>query len=148
MVPKISERYFQALLVEQDALEAVSTISGFWSHRMEASKPMFGLRRPEYICQLVLIYTGEIGNGGHSQFFLNRDHGYIADCIEALHAVRLQDLATILRQASKVPGNRKRLHQLDQEVWSNSLNVDRALQTFLQENSDHVLLEERPSPKG
>ena len=109
---------------------------------------MFGLRRPEYICQLVLIYTGEIGNGGHSQFFLNRDHGYIADCIEALHAVRLQDLATILRQASKVPENRKRLDRLDQEVWSNSLNVDRALQTFLQENSDHVLLEERPSPKG
>ncbi|MFG5384571.1 hypothetical protein, partial [Yoonia sp. R2-816] len=56
MVPKISEKYFQSLLRQADALDAVSTISGFWSHRADEARPMFGLSLPEYQCQLVLIY--------------------------------------------------------------------------------------------
>ncbi|KQI73763.1 hypothetical protein AN191_02565 [Loktanella sp. 5RATIMAR09] len=147
MVPKISEKYFQSLLRQKDALEAVSTISGFWSHRADQTKAMFGLSRPEYQCQLVLIYTGEVGNGGHSQFFSNRGHKYIDDLLASLEATLLRDLARILREASKLQSDIEGLHLLDQEVWAQSLKVDGALQRFLRTNSDDVLQQERPESR-
>jgi len=136
MVPKISEKYFQSLLEQTDALEAVSTISGFWSHRADGAKKMFGLSLPEYQCQLVLIYSGEVGNGGHSQFFSNRAQKYIDDLLTALRATSLHDLAQVLGQAVNMQDDMEGLHSLDQQVWEQSLAVDHALQMFLRENSN------------
>ena len=143
MVPRISEKYFQSLLEQTDALEAVSTISGFWSHRADEAKTKFGLSLPEYQCQLVLIYSGEVGNGGHTQYFANRGQYYTDDLLTALEATSLRDLARTLGQAVDIQEDIERLHQLDQQFWEQSSTVDRELQAFLRKNSNIVLVPER-----
>lgn len=104
---------------------------------------MFGLSLPEYHCQLVLIYSGEVDNGGHSQFFSNRAQKYIYDLLAALKATSLHDLAQVLSQAVDVQEDMEQLHSLDQQFWEQSLVVDHALQVFLRENSHIVLVPER-----
>lgn len=143
MTPKISEQYFRSLLAHPDSLEATSTISGFWSHRVDEAKPMFGLSRPEYHCQLVLIYTGEVGNGGHSQFFLNRGHDLVDDHVAALDTILSPYLASTLRKAAGIRADTEGLHTLDQQAWPHMSKADQALQMFLRENSEHVLQQER-----
>jgi len=143
MKPKISEQYFHTLLHQPDALEAVSAISGFWAHRADKSKPMFGLSFPEFQCQLVLVYSGEIGNGGHLQFFANRGLERINDYVSALDAISLSNLADILRKAAKTPADLQGLHNLDIQAWPYMSAVERALQAFLQVNSSQVLQQER-----
>jgi len=143
VVPKISDKYFQSLLEQTDALDAVSTISGYWSHRADETKTQFGLSLPEYQCQLVLIYSGEVGNGGHSQFFSNRGQEYMDDFLTALEATSLHDLACALGQAVDIQEDIESLHPLDQKVWEQSSAVDRALQVFLRKNSNIVLEPER-----
>ena len=143
MTPKISETYFQSLLKQTDALDAVSTISQFWSHRTDRIKPRFGLALPEYHCQLVLIYSGEVGNGGHVQFFENRGLKHVEDYVAALEATSLQELAHSLRQAADIHPDAERLHLLDQQMWEHSLTIDEAVQVFLRKNSNIVLEPER-----
>ncbi len=143
MAPKISEKYFQALLGQVDALEAVSTISGFWSHRADETKTTFGLSLPEYQCQLVLIYTGEVANGGHSQFFSNRGYKHLDDHLSALEAALLHSLARILREALDLQADIGELHLIDQQAWAQISEVHGALQLFLRKNSDVVLQPER-----
>ena len=104
---------------------------------------MFGLSLPEYHCQLVLIYSGEVGNGGHNQFFSNRTQKYIDDLLAALKATSLHDLAQVLNQAADIQDDMERLHSLDQQFWEQSSAVDYALQVFLRENSHIVLVPER-----
>ncbi len=143
MVPKISETYFQSLLEQADAFDAISTISGFWAHRADEAKAMFGLSLPEYHTQLVLIYTGEVGNGGHVQFFSHRGKKYMDDLLTALEATYLHDLARALGQAGDIQDDVERFHPLDQQVWEQSSAVDRALQVFLRNNTNNVLVQER-----
>ncbi|MEJ2001017.1 MAG: DUF4375 domain-containing protein [Maritimibacter sp.] len=143
MMAKISEQYFQRLLNHPNALEAVSVISGFWSHRADGAKSMFGLSLPEYRCELALIYSGEVGNGGHSQFFANRGHDRINDYIAALDAVSLPDLGCILAKAAETPIDLQSLHELDEQAWSYMSAVEPALQAFLEDNSNQVLQSER-----
>jgi len=145
MMLKISEQYFQTMLDQPNALQAVSTISGFWSNRADDAKPLFDLSLPEYQCQLALIYSGEIGNGGHSQFFANRGHERMDDYIAALEAVSLHDLADVLRKAAETPTDLKNLHRLDKQAWSYMSTLECALQAFLQDNSGQVLQPERSS---
>lgn len=142
-MPKISEKYFQSLLEQTDALDAVSTISGFWSHRADEAKTMFGLSLPEYQCQLVLIYSGEVCNGGHFQFFSNRGQKYVDDHLTALEATSLHGLARTLRQAVDIQDDLEGLYLLDQHAWKQSSAIDRALQVFLRKNSNIVLEPER-----
>uniref|UniRef100_UPI003727FCBD DMP19 family protein n=1 Tax=Yoonia sp. R2-816 TaxID=3342638 RepID=UPI003727FCBD len=134
---------FQSLLRQADALDAVSTISGFWSHRADEARPMFGLSLPEYQCQLVLIYTGEVGNGGHVQFFSNRGQKYLDDHLAALEATSLHAFVGTLSRALNMQDDIEGLHLLDQEVWEHSFAVDGALQDFLRKNSNIVLKPER-----
>lgn len=143
MAPKISEKYFQALLGQVDALEAVSTLSGFWSHRADETKKTFGLSLPEYQCQLVLIYIREVANGGHTQFFTNRGHQHVEDYLAALEATLLHGLARILRKALDMQTEIEVLHLIDQQAWAQISEVDDALQLFLRQNSDGVLQPER-----
>jgi hypothetical protein len=140
---KISETYVQSLLGQADVPGAVSTLSGFWSPRVDAAKPMFGLSRPDYQCQLVLIHTGEVGNGGHAQFFENRGCDHIEEHVAALEAVSLAGLARVLRDAVEIKTDDDRLHVLDQEAWARQSEVHPALLMFLRQNSDDVLKPER-----
>lgn len=105
---------------------------------------MFGLSLPEYQCQLVRIYTGEVDNGGHTQFFSNRGFKYMDDLLAALEATSLHGLACILRKALGVQDDIEMLHLLDRQVWDQSADVDGALQLFLRQNSDALLKPERP----
>lgn len=143
MIPKISEKYFQALLGQVDAVEAVSTISGFWSHRADDTKRTFGLSLPEYQCQLVLIYTGEVANGGHAQFFSNRGNKHVDDHLAALEATLLHGLARTLREALYIQTDIEGLHVIGQQAWAQISKADGALQLFLRKNSDVVLRPER-----
>ena len=143
MALKLSEKYFQALLGQGDALEAVSTISGFWSHRADETKATFGLSLAEYQCQLVLIYTGEVANGGHNQFFSNRGHKHVGDHLAALEATSLHGLACILGEALDAQADIERLHLIDQQAWAQISEVDGALQLFLRKNYGDVLQPER-----
>lgn len=140
---KIAEAYIQSLLTQEDALGAVLTLSGFWSPRADAAKPMLGLSRSECLCQLVLIYAGEVGNGGHFQFFDNRGFETIDDHVAALEAVSLPSLAKVLREAVKVQNDDEALDVLDREAWRRFPEVYRALQIFLRKTSDDVLKPER-----
>lgn len=143
MLPQISEKYFQSLLEQVDALDAVTTISGYWSHRTDETRTMFGLSLPEYQCQLVLIYSGEVGNGGHVQFFSNRGQELVNDYLMALDATALHELAHTLRQAVEIKNDFESLHLLDRQMWEQASAVEGALQVFLRENSNIVLRPER-----
>ena len=108
---------------------------------------------------LSLIYTGEVGNGGHSQFFLNRGGRIAREVVQALDAASLGRAKHILLRACGVfPGGvvpdepenilddlpdsaRSVLDGLDRELSAE--RVDGALLAYLQRNADLVLLPER-----
>jgi Domain of unknown function (DUF4375) len=55
--------------------------------------------------RMFCIYTGEVGNGGHAQFFLNPGGCYAGRVLVALHEMSLDSLEDILRRAIEVfPG--------------------------------------------
>lgn len=104
---------------------------------------MFGLSRPEYQCQLVMIDAEEGGNGGHVQFFCNRGQKYLDDHLAALEATALHGLARALRQAGDMQDDMEGLHLLYQNVREQNSAVDGALHVVLRTNSNIVLEPER-----
>ena len=98
----ISENYFKNLLQERNALEAVSILSSFWSSRALDSEKNFNLSGPEYNVQLVLIYSGEVGNGGHSQCFFSRGVVYLNDTVVALQKLGLSPADKLILKASTI----------------------------------------------
>ena len=96
---KLSPDYFDKLLTDTDPVEAVAALSAFWQPRIDSTAAQFGLSLPEYQVQLILIYTGELGNGGHGQFFVNRGVAYLDDTVAALQAVGPEALGDVLGQA-------------------------------------------------
>ncbi|WP_412562822.1 hypothetical protein [Thalassobius sp. MITS945101] len=143
MIPNVSEQYFQSLLIQQDARAAVSTISGFWAYRADESLPLWGLSQSEYFCQLVLISTGEIANGGLTQFVENRGTELMADHIAAMRAVLLDQFADVLVLAELTPSNATALRELDHRAWGLLDGVDRSIQRYLGKNQRSVLVGER-----
>lgn len=118
----IAEDYFNRLLHETDPLEAVGTLSDRWGLRTESTGTWLGLSRPEHQVTMVLIYLGEVGNGGHTQFFSNRG-GEIATRVRAaLREIGLVDLEVFLESAvavfpdGEVPADRGEVDRLF-EVW-------------------------------
>jgi hypothetical protein len=118
----IAEDFFKRLLYGTDPLEAVGTLSDRWSVRTESTGTWLGLSRPEHQVTMVLIYVGEVGNGGHTQFFSNRG-GKIATRVRAaLREVGLIELEVLLESAvavfpdGEVPADRGEVDQLF-EVW-------------------------------
>lgn len=145
---RISEQYFQALLRKADAVEAVYALSGSWAARLDDTKPLFGVSYPEYQCQLILIYSGEVGNGGHSQFFLNRGVRTVGDLEIALKDALLPDLAEIMLDAvacfeQEDTVASETMQELDQTAWKKLHDVDRVLQAFLLANETMILRQER-----
>ncbi len=154
MTFKVSEAYFQKLLASPDPIEAVSNLSSFWANRMVDQAEYFGLSKPEWNVQLILIYTGEVANGGHSQFFLNRGKKHVASIISALGDASMHEHATILKEAATVLGtydqsseiNSRELVQLDgldNRFDASTTDVDLSLLSYLRDNEEYVLLPER-----
>ncbi|MEH6646503.1 DMP19 family protein [Sulfitobacter sp.] len=141
---KLAADYFEKLLNDADPVEAVAALSAFWQPRIDSIAARFGLSLPEYQVQLVLIYTGELGNGGHAQFFVNRGVAYVDDTIAALQAVGLEALGDVLGQAEAVlaiagrefaPSDAAALEMLPE--------VDAALLAYCRAHKDSILLPER-----
>jgi hypothetical protein len=166
---KISESYFKDLLFRTEALDAVSKLDCYWCTHLDRGEPiLLGLSEPERHVHLCLIYTGEVGNGGHSQFFMNRG----GDCTErtliALQAMGFSDLQGCLERACQVFTNGtvprdfeeveraidgfsdeqlNRLHSMDQEVWSMQ-DIDERLLAYLRLHEDEILRRERGLTDG
>jgi len=162
-VAPIAEEYVQRLLHETDPLEAVTILSARWSVRARATEPSFGLSKPEYQVTMVLIYTGEVGNGGHTQFFSNRGGEIVSPVRDALREIGLVELDTILGEAvalfpgGRVPADREEVDRLweswderqlgkfgdlDARAWRQP-DVDRRLLDYLRQHQTEVLRPER-----
>jgi hypothetical protein len=104
---QVAESYVQRLLRSANAIEAVGDIAAIWSARPNRSveQPYFGLAEPEFNVHMCLSYTGEVMNGGHAQFFMNQLGRFTPETVEALRAVGLAELATILDGAASVFGD-------------------------------------------
>jgi hypothetical protein len=162
-VAPIAEEFVQRLMHETDPLEAVNTLSARWSVRARATEPSFGLSKPEYQVTMVLIYIGDVGNGGHTQFFSNRGGEAISPVRDALREIGLVDLDTILGEAvalfpsGRVPADReevdrlwdswderqlKKFGALDARAWRQPDPYPRLL-AYLREHQNQVLRPER-----
>lgn len=160
---RLAESYFQRLLRETPALEAVSALSRDWELRANEDAMHFGLALPEYSVTLCLIYSGEVGNGGHDQFFSNRGGRYMDDNLASLSRVGLTRPRDILTKAcgvfpdGRVPTDReaadavlealsnrsrKLLSELDRELWGVPA-VDETLLQYLRAHAAELLLPER-----
>jgi hypothetical protein len=155
---RLNEAYFQRLLRQSDAIDAVATLCGFWQPRVAAEEAQFGLTKPEWQVHLVVNYSGEISNGGHSQYILNRGTKHMAATLSALNDVGVvgceDAVQTMLMIAERTnfltvhsPQGLEELHKRDIEIWPKLSNVDELLQDFLRRNSAEVLIPERGSRK-
>lgn len=161
-VARIAERYFQRLLHETDPLRAVGELAGMWEPRSAASGMLPGVSPPEQHVTMVLIYVGEVGNGGHTQFFSNRGGDIVARVRAALREIGLFELEAVIENAvaivpaSEVPADRAavdrllgtftedqlaRLDRLDKETWR--LDPYPRLLAYMREHKDELLRPER-----
>ena len=148
---QISDEYVERLLKAALAAEAVSTLSGYWSHRLREEERCFGVSQAEFFVQLVLIYSGEVANGGHTQFFLNREKQFVPLTIDVLKEVGLGLLAQNLQKAADVwhlseqseSCQEAKLRALDQVLFDHVGEVDTELLSFMQVKRDQILIPER-----
>ena len=165
---KIAAELFQRLLESEDPEAAVLRLDALWCARPGVSeeKPGFGLSPAEFTVHLYVCYLAEVGNGGHSQFFLNPIGDHATDAVEALATLGMTDLQAILADAcavfpgALVPRNRQereacidrlppsahaRWDQLDRQLYT----VDRASApkalAFLRSHAPEILTPERTS---
>jgi len=128
---KISESYFKDLLFRTEALDAVSKLDCYWCTHLDRGEPiLLGLSEPERHVHLCLIYTGEVGNGGHSQFFLNRGGDYTERALIALQAMGFSDLQGCLERACQVFTNGTVPRDFEE--------VDRAMDSFSDEQLNQL----------
>jgi hypothetical protein len=160
---RIAASYFQQLIDHTPASDAVRDIAAIWHPRVTLVEPWFGLSLPEHNVQMVLIYTGEVGDGGHTQFFQNRAGGIVSHLQNALAEIGLIELSELLRDAvalfpgEVVPSEHdaveqvvdswdevvlERLAALDRRVW-NVRDVDDHLLDYLRRNQRDILRPER-----
>jgi len=103
-MPKIATQYIVDLLNSPKPVEAVYDLASLWCMREGRSEslPYFGFTVPEFHAHMFLLYSGDVANGGHVQFFLNPVGAYAADVRTALSAMGLASLATIFTRACAV----------------------------------------------
>jgi hypothetical protein len=163
----IAEDFFKRPLHETDPIEAVGILSERWGVRARQTDPWLGLSQPEHQVTMALIYVGEVGNGGHTQFFSNRGGEITARVHAALQEIGLVELDSILGSAcalfpgGEVPADRKEVDrlletwgtdrlaevdQLDRKLWK--LNVYPRLLAYLREHESDVLRPERGLDAG
>lgn len=163
---RISNDYFQRLLKSSDASKAVFELDTIWCCRQgrAASQPRFGLSSAEYDVHMFLLYQGDVGNGGHQQFFLNPAGDFVCELQESLHRLGLGEVLRILLDAisvfskGSVPRNaaeRKtvisqitqadlhRWDRLDREFYAIEKECWQQILNYLQLRENEVLLPER-----
>ncbi len=112
---------------------------------------------------MVLIYIGEVGNGGHTQFFSNRGGTMVPNVESALAGIGLDDLSSLLRGAVALFPNDfrsldrdgvdvlldgydethlARLDEFDRRIWKTKGVFERLIE-HLRRNESHVLRPER-----
>jgi hypothetical protein len=103
-----SREYLRDLLHDPDPIKAVFGLANIWSSRpgRNETDPCFGLLPCQYAVHLFLNYQGDVGNGGHSQFFMNPVGAYANETLAALKELRFQNVHGILSRAVAVfPGS-------------------------------------------
>lgn len=161
-VGRIAERYFQRLLHETDPLRAVGELARTWEARSAATGGRLGMSGPEQHVTMVLIYDGEVGNGGHTQFFSNRGGDIVMRVRAALREIGLAEHEAILERAvaifpgGEVPADRAAVDRLlsaltedrlalfdplDRQIWS--LHPDARLLAYMREHESDLLRPER-----
>jgi len=164
-VAPVAATFLERLLFDIDATEALSTLSSIWSLRTRTQVAQFGLSEAEYVVQLCLIYSGEVANGGHAQFFLNRGGQYVTETLHALRVTELPELAGILQRADatfsggSAPIEQgaieeeldkftetqwRSLGQCDRELFQLLASVDTRLLMYVRTNQHQILLPETP----
>jgi len=147
---QVAETYVQRLLRSDDAIGAVRDLAAIWSARPNRSErqPYFGLTEPEFNVHLCLSYTGEVMNGGHAQFFMNRFGRYTVETVAALRAVGLSELAAILEGAASIFDDAATRQTLALNAADASFNrafwhTHEACLAYLREHDAQVLRPER-----
>lgn len=163
---KISQSFIERIFTDCSPSEAISTIGGFLNARarLHVDTPDFGLTRPELNLQLYAVYTGEVGNGGHMQFFLNPSGNLTARTLIALSEMQLCELSDVLTRAcsafptSRVPSHAderaslissfpETAHQLwnglDRVVWGMTDACERKVLEYTRQHRDEFLQNER-----
>jgi hypothetical protein len=128
---RLSRDYVDRIISAYSACEAISTIGQLLSPRIRRNMrdPGFGLTRPEFTVQLYAVCTGEVGNGGHCQFFLNSSGNRAKDTIAGLHDLGLAPMADLLSRATAafpdacVPKGQDEREALIQSLSGNVLDV-------------------------
>ena len=165
---KIDRSYVAQLLAanERDAVQALATLASFWSTRAGLSETgeLTGLSPSELAAHLALWYTGEVGNGGHTQYFMNPMGAYAHETIAGLEMLGLERAATILRDAAQVfphgrvpkdrtvryayiealgPSQLDLLDRADKALYAATQQIDFDILQHLQKHKDEVLTAEQ-----
>lgn len=163
---KYARDYIERLLHETEPLEALARLGTIWSTREGVSedKPHFGFSEPEFHVHMYLLYQGEVGNGGHAQFFMNPSGRHATAVKSALQVLGFDWALTILQRAcsefpqGEVPQDHQkredtiatlpeetfvRWAELDKEFYKMDSASWGTLMTYLRKNDDHVLQPER-----
>jgi Domain of unknown function (DUF4375) len=124
MMGWLSRQFVERILTEYEAGEAITAIDRYLAPR-DANHAELGFTRPEMNLRMFCIYTGEVGNGGHLQFFLNPGGCYAERALVALREMRLSSLENILFRAIGVfPGARLPSNQVERVRLIESLPRD------------------------
>jgi hypothetical protein len=161
----VAPTFLARLFYDSDPIYAVSTLTNIWSVRIGKDLPQLGLSRPEYVVQLCCTYSGQVGNGGHSQLFLNRGGRLLRDTLDALHETGLPELEASLAGAASlfphgsVPDDPEEAEQafdqlteqclielgrIDDHAFRFLSRVDSQLLGYLRVNADQILVPETP----
>jgi hypothetical protein len=157
-----TREYLQALLHSEDPLRAVFELASIWSSRPGRCEkdPHFGLLPCQYNVHLYLNYQGDVGNGGHHQFFCNPVGAYANETLVALEDLHFEKVRDVLTRAiaafpaSQVPkGHEERnlliqsfsnrvaelWSTLDQDLWSLSSSHWEPLMEYLRAHQSEIL---------
>ena len=97
---RYSQGYLEGLLNSDDVLAIFELDAIIMSSaRVDIGKPQFGLTTPSFYVHLCLGYVGEVGNGGHVQYFFNQLGGYASETVMALRVMGLDELGQVLETA-------------------------------------------------
>jgi hypothetical protein len=157
-----NREYLRNLLHDNDPIKAVFELANIWSSRLgrKETDPYFGLLPCQYVVHLYLNYQGDVGNGGHSQFFMNSVGAYANETLAALTELRFQNVHEILSRAvavfpaSQVPKDSTERNdlvegfsddvfalwsQLDRELYSVSGAQWPLLQKYLRDHESEIM---------
>ncbi len=98
-----SVEFVRNLLRSENPIHAVSDLANIWSSKpwVDRNVPYFGLLPCEYSVQLCLNYLGDVGNGGHVQYFSNQGE-FASETVIALNELHFKEEKEVLVQAIAV----------------------------------------------